>query len=151
MRHGNGPLRVLVAVDDDEASHDALELARRLVPADSSVLVVNVAKNDRVAAAWLGPVTGIPEGPPAPLLSIQEDNERYADTIVHNAIEELPHAETIVTHGDPGEAICALADSHDIDVIVVGTHQRSRWTRMWFGSVSRYVIDHANCSVLLVR
>ncbi|TKS61239.1 MAG: hypothetical protein EWM72_00726 [Nitrospira sp.] len=37
------------------------------------------------------------------------------------------------------------------DLIVVGTHDRSRLTEMLVGSVSHHVLLHANCSTLIVK
>jgi nucleotide-binding universal stress UspA family protein len=49
------------------------------------------------------------------------------------------------------DAIVEYADEHAIDYIVVGTHDRSEFLRVFSGSVSREVIAAANCPVLAVR
>ncbi len=138
---------MLIAVDDDEASHDALVFARDLVPEDAEILLLNVTRF--AWAPYVGPVGGvlIPQVPPDYQAQIDERGAAVAD----EAAEEFPAAETQVDHGDPGQVICALAEEQGVDLIVVGTHDRGRWSRMWYGSVSRHVVDHAPCSVLVVR
>jgi nucleotide-binding universal stress UspA family protein len=56
-----------------------------------------------------------------------------------------------VLRGDAASAILAAAESRHADLIVVGTHGRTGVTRAVFGSVSRNVMLHATCSVLVVR
>jgi nucleotide-binding universal stress UspA family protein len=43
-----------------------------------------------------------------------------------------------------------LAAEAKADLLVVGTHQRSRSARLWQGSVSRGVLHHASCNVVCV-
>ena len=52
--------------------------------------------------------------------------------------------------GDPGPALCQLAEETDADLIVMGTHHRGLLKRAVMGSVSEYVTHHAHCPVLLV-
>lgn len=50
-----------------------------------------------------------------------------------------------------GEAIIDFASEHQSNLIVVGEHQRSALGRLMLGSVSRYVLRHADCSVWIAR
>ena len=140
-------MKVLIAVDDDEASHDAVAFARGVVPHDAEILVLNVTQ-----FAWtpyVGSRGGVlaPDVPPDYQAQIDEQGAAVAD----DAAAGFDAVETQVDHGEPGPVICALAEEQDVDLIVVGTHDRGLWSRMWFGSVSRHVVDHAPCSVLVVR
>ncbi len=140
-------MKLLIAVDDDEASHDAVAFARDVVPDDAEILLLNVTRF--AWAPYVGPMGGvlIPHEPPDYQAEIDEQGASVAD----RAAEIFAAAETQVDHGEPGPVICALAEEQDVDLIVVGTHDRGRWGRMWYGSVSRHVVDHAPCSVLVVR
>ena len=51
--------------------------------------------------------------------------------------------------GQPVEQISHLARKIQADLIVVGHKHRSPLTRWWQGSLSRRLIDEANCSVLV--
>ncbi len=53
--------------------------------------------------------------------------------------------------GHPAEHLLAFAENHAIDHIVVGHVGKSAIKRWLVGSVSRQVIDHARCSVTVVR
>jgi nucleotide-binding universal stress UspA family protein len=54
------------------------------------------------------------------------------------------------TSGDPAEEIVRYARTHDIDLIVVGTHGRTGLSRALLGSVAERVIRTAPCPVLAV-
>ena len=48
-------------------------------------------------------------------------------------------------------SIIDYANSKDVDLIVIGTRGRTGLKRLLMGSVANGVIQHAHCSVLLVR
>lgn len=53
--------------------------------------------------------------------------------------------------GHPAQHLLAFAENHHIDHIIVGHLGKSAIKRWLVGSVSRQVIDHATCSVTVVR
>jgi universal stress protein A len=53
--------------------------------------------------------------------------------------------------GDAATEILAAANASNADLIVMGTHGRTGLTRLVLGSVARNVLQHAKCSVLVVR
>lgn len=53
--------------------------------------------------------------------------------------------------GVPGTEICNLADDWGADLIILGNRGRRGVTELVLGSVSNYVLHHANCSVLVVK
>jgi nucleotide-binding universal stress UspA family protein len=50
-----------------------------------------------------------------------------------------------------GDALLKYADDHECDLIVTGDHGRGKLKRLFLGSVSRDVLRHASCSVLVAR
>lgn len=59
-----------------------------------------------------------------------------------------------VTHArcdDPAEALIAVAEEQDADLLVVGSKGMSRAARLLLGSVPNRVSHHAPCSLLIVR
>ncbi|HKT43630.1 MAG TPA: universal stress protein [Gaiellaceae bacterium] len=58
--------------------------------------------------------------------------------------------ETVALEGVPGEEICDAAKERDVRLIVVGAHGWGRMGRMIHGSVSEYVLHHAEAPVLVV-
>ena len=53
--------------------------------------------------------------------------------------------------GVPWECIINRAARNGVDLIVMGTHGRSGLKHLWIGSVAERVVQHAPCSVLVVR
>ncbi len=53
--------------------------------------------------------------------------------------------------GHAGSTICEAAVENDTDVIVIGSHDRSLWERLFTPSVGKYLVDNAPCPVLVVR
>lgn len=53
--------------------------------------------------------------------------------------------------GDPGTNICNVARQWGADLIILGRHDHSAIAEFFTGSVSNYVIHHADCSVLVVK
>ena len=49
------------------------------------------------------------------------------------------------------EAIVNLAEERKVDLVVMGTRGRSGFKKLLMGSVSSGVLNHAHCSVLVVR
>jgi nucleotide-binding universal stress UspA family protein len=51
----------------------------------------------------------------------------------------------------PAKAICEYADTHGIDLVVVGSHGRGGVERWLIGSVAERVVRHASSNVYVVR
>jgi nucleotide-binding universal stress UspA family protein len=144
-------MKVLIAIDDDDSSREALQFAERMVSADDDVLVLNVANYP-----GLVPMAGDPFGAgmgAAALdpVSLGEIDQR-AEQLVKATVGDLDaHSEGVVEHGAPGERICAVATEHEIELIILGSHERGAFGRFLHGSVSDFVVHHAPCPVLVVR
>jgi nucleotide-binding universal stress UspA family protein len=67
--------------------------------------------------------------------------------------ELVQHFETVaaVKRGEPGKQICAYAEAHGCDLIVMGSHGRTGVGRLLLGSVADKVVRRANCAVFLER
>lgn len=67
-------------------------------------------------------------------------------------VGEIPAGmHTEVLEGAPAEAILAVAETRQIDLIVMGTRGRGKLAGLLLGSQSQKVVSHASCPVLLVR
>jgi nucleotide-binding universal stress UspA family protein len=60
-------------------------------------------------------------------------------------------AEGLYRKGNPEAAILDYAKEWGADLIVVGSHDRSRMERFLLGSVSESVVKHSPCSVLVLK
>lgn len=60
-------------------------------------------------------------------------------------------AEFVQLNGNPGRAICELANTWSADLIIVGSRGLRGLKEIFLGSVSNYVTHHAPCSVFILR
>jgi universal stress protein A len=58
---------------------------------------------------------------------------------------------TAMEPGIPWDRIVNRASKYNVDLIVMGTHGRSGLKHLWLGSVAERVVQHAPCSVMVVR
>jgi nucleotide-binding universal stress UspA family protein len=88
---------------------------------------------------------------PQMLERIERDaREQLEKSLPSGERSKLPTHVAIET-GSPAAMIVAYAESHDIDLIVMGTHGRGAIERMWVGSVTQGVLHRAQCPVVSVR
>ena len=81
------------------------------------------------------------------------EQERVAKEMLHKLAAQAPGVpvETAVVLGQAAEDTVAFADTHKIDVIVLGTHGHTGLSRLLMGSVAEHILRHAPCPVLTVR
>ena len=65
--------------------------------------------------------------------------------------EPFPGIRPMLREGSPREVILEVAEEVGSDVIVMGTHGRSGFARVAFGSVADHIIRHSKVPVLTVR
>jgi len=160
---------VLLAVDDNETSVAAARTALRLFGEDADYTVLNVADNAPVKwgedALEYGtvyplavPAGGVVGGVPLVVRSTG-GNDRTTDRVeaAQQTAQELAHevgiheATAVGDTGDPAEAIIAAAKSQHADVVVVGSHERGWFKRLFSSSVSDAVIRESEIPVLVAR
>lgn len=148
----SGPLRILFATDGSEHSIAMAEtLAALPFPEATEVTLLSVIYS---------PLTDIPER------FAVEINDRIKNIVASEREKEFGEAEktldeTIVSmggkfgkvdkmtkQGDPSEEILKAAQDMNADIIAVGSGGMSGIKGL-LGSVSRYVLNHAGCSVLI--
>lgn len=140
---------VLIAVDDSDESREAVTAAYRFFGSEADYSLISVGEHPTVYVGGYGPAAM----PTASDLEMQlEAAQRSAEHAVSTAQANLPEGAQIdVEVGDPARTICEFAAEHHSDIIVIGSHDRRFWERIFDPSVTRYLIDHAPCPVLVVR
>ena len=73
-----------------------------------------------------------------------------ADDIATEAGAWAPEVRTIISMGDPATEIVKCAEEEDADLIVMGTHGRSGYRKMFFGSVTEQVLRRSPVPVFAV-
>ena len=142
-------MKVLIAVDDSEESRHAVDTAYQFFGAGADYSVLSVGSR---APIYVGGY-GVGAIPTAADLTVQLDAAHdAAKGAADDAAGRIPGGvEADVADGDAGAVICAYADEHAADLIVIGSRDRSFWERLFDPSVGRHVVDHAPCPVLVVR
>ncbi len=146
--------RVVLGWDGSSGASLAADLLRTWpIFADSAVQVVSVA--DIEIPWWTGlPAPGSPQLIPI-YLDAADATRKQRDRLASEMTAELRaaglRAEADRREGDAATEILAAASASNADLIVMGTHGRSGLTRIVLGSVARNVLQHATCSVLIIR
>lgn len=136
--------KILVAFDGSEYATQALETACGIATAmHANLEILSVVK--------------LPE----PLLGLEpdvfiEDATKYYEERFNDARKKNSHINKDLTLevmvGRPAESLINFAMQKKIDLIVIGyTKKKSLINKLILGSVTKEVLDHARCSVLLVR
>ncbi len=140
---------ILVPTDFSEASACALRYGKALARAfDACLHLVHVVE-DLTVSAWTSDVYV------ATLPAIREEVEKDAieqlGRLVPPIEREALGARLLLLSGSPFLEIVRYARTHQIDLIVMGTHGRGPVAHMLLGSVAEKVVRKAPCPVLTVR
>jgi nucleotide-binding universal stress UspA family protein len=146
--------RVLLAWDGSTCASLAADLLRAWpIFGSCKVHVLSVAD---IEVPWW---TGFPEPGSAELMPMYvqaaEASRFEHDQLAGGMAAKLGAAGLDVDagrrEGDAATEILAAARAWDADLIVMGTHGRTGLARLVIGSVARNILQHATCSVLVVR
>lgn len=85
------------------------------------------------------------------VFGIADLEEEQAELLKVRPADPETECEHFSVVGHPAEAIIEFAKTHDVDLIVLGTHGRTGVVRMVVGSVAEKVIRNSDCPVLTVR
>ena len=145
--------RVLIALDDTSTSlYVAHEAVRLLAPmAQVDYLVINVSAfpimwSDTASFGAVMPLNTLPSLPAV------EEREAEARTRLaeHARLAGVQEPELLEVTGDPATEICAAADEHAVDIIVVGAHHKSVLLRLLDPSVAADVLKSCRRPVLVI-
>ncbi len=144
--------RIMVAVDGSEDSLKAAEVAVKLARAFGSDLIVCHAIPTPVYSfegSGAASATLLDEY----FSSAQKEAKDLLDRVLRLAETEGVHASKLIIDNifSVVEAIVRNAEASKVDLIIIGTRGRSGFKKLLLGSVSSGVLDHAHCSVLVVR
>lgn len=147
--------RILLAIDETDASHAAAVAARDLFGEDAEYYAINVAAGpaETSSVVW-GGVYAYGFNPPGVMAEFVKAPSELVDSARTTATDVASdagiEADGIGAIGRPADAINRAAREHDVDAIVVGHHQRNWFTSLFDPSVSDDVVDAAICPVLVV-
>lgn len=155
--------KILVALDTSSRSdfifQDAVDLAKNN---DAALLLLHVLTSEEEGSPLRVP-PGIEEiywapGADVDLERWHKEWQQYEQQCLKQlraytdqATGEGIDADFQQVTGIPGNKICDLATRWGADLIMLGNRGRRGVTELVLGSVSNYVLHHADCSVLVVK
>lgn len=134
---------ILCPVDFDDSSMYALDTAGEIARQnDGTVLVLHVV-----------PMIVPPMGMPVYVQLYQSQRQTAATKLEEIAARRLSGLkyELLAEMGDPAPVILRIAARANADVIVMASHGRRGFSRLFLGSVAELVLREAKCPVLTVR
>jgi len=155
---GNSPT-ILVAVEDDDDSVRTLRVAHQLFGDRARFLAINVGEGMYTSMQWayVYPISypGMWYPPvwtadqPADIVDADERAVAVADAVADAA--GVPSVTGLGDVGDPATAILEAAHNHHVDVVVIGSHERGWFSRLFSGSVEQDLMRTGAFSVLVVK
>ena len=136
--------RILVATDGSHSSSEAVAFGVELAAEHEAELIFVhvVPRLDVVPATGIG--GAFPREP-------SEHDHLLLEEAAAVAAEHAALSTTAMLRGDTVDEIVAYADSHDVDLIVVGSRGHGTIASALLGSVSRGVLAESKRPVLIVR
>ncbi len=132
--------KILVAVDASPQASVVFEQALELAKKDSASLMV-------FHCAELGARMTYPSEIESKTEQAQNVLQQYEQKSKEQGISiEFSHRV-----GNPGRAVCDVAQSWQADLVVVGRRGNKGLTEVLLGSISNHIVHHAPCSVLVVQ
>ena len=140
---------ILVPLDGTGFGETAVPLAVVIAKAASGS--IHLALAHRAAT----PVVPMMEPAPVPM-GLDDDMRNREQAYLEGRVEALsgkgsPAATAELLDGPAGAALVTEASRIGADLIVMAAHGRGALGRLWLGSVTDYVIRHADAPVLVVR
>jgi len=155
--------KILVAIDQGDTCEALFDQALALAQAThAKLMLLSVLTPEGAGSMAIPSVYGLGYYPIGMDKALWERyTERYQEyettglqrlnSFTDRAISIGVDAEFTQVTGNPGPSICTLARTWEADMIMVGSHGRRGLDELLMGSVSNYVMHHANCSVPVVH
>jgi nucleotide-binding universal stress UspA family protein len=154
--------KILCPVDLSGFSLDALKLAAKIAENSGATLQLLHVIDNPYDDLYMGSIT---QADPALLESYKSEPQRRAEILratkthsevllkqfCQDLVRHVTKVEYLVEAGNPFEAIMDVAETHAVDLIVLGTHGRTGLKRLVIGNVAEKVVRHAPCPVLTVK
>ena len=143
-------MKILLAVDGSPYSTAAAQsVSRRPWPTGTVVRVLSAVENIVPPASelWFDAGGNLEEANRQIITQAEQLTNKVAEAVRASGLT----VETAVRRGDPRSVILDEAKEWDADLIVVGSHGYTGIKRLLLGSVAQSVVNHAPCSVEVVR
>ncbi len=138
--------KILVAIDGSKASEQAFEYAMKEA-------ALHGAKLHVVYVVETGLFSSLPADNTVEIMysALEKEGEEVLAKARTLAKERGVPLATSIQQGHAGNEIVNLAEQQKADLIVVGSHGKSKADRLLLGSISNYVVTHGTITTLVVR
>jgi nucleotide-binding universal stress UspA family protein len=137
--------RILVGLDASPRAQGVLDAALDLAKRTGSKLILARAVGIPIEI----PVEAYAMPPQSLEGLLREQAQKYVDQVEASIPVEL-RGGTKVAVGTPWQAICEMAKTENVDLIMVGSHGYQGLDRL-IGTTAAKIVNHADRSVLVVR
>ena len=143
--------KILVAIDGSQASMDAADYAIEMTKNDGIELIALTII--RIPLSSYGLVT--PQGELSHPKEREEilEAKQWLQKLIQIAKQNDVQLKTEIIDSQMSieAAIVEYAESHGVDLIIIGTRGRSGLKKMLLGSVASGVVTYATCPVMVVK
>ncbi len=148
-------MKILIATDGSDYSKAAIDMLANIIakPENTSLKIISAVEHPTPIAAEPFAVSAEYYNEMTQVLSEQaKQSVKQAETAIRSLFPgSLLDVTAEVLDGSPQRVIVETAQEWGADLIVVGSHGYGFWSRTLLGSISNSVVNHAPCSVLVVR
>jgi len=147
-------LRILFATDGSVHSEAVVDLLDSLpLPDGSELILFSVLHTDYFGVPdYLS--LEIDDRVKDIIISLQEKESKESERIFKSAEQRLRNQfrkiKRIVRTGDPAEEIIKASNEFGVDLVALGSSGKKGFLGL-IGSISRYVLHHAECSLLIAK
>lgn len=146
-------MKTLLAIDGSEYANAAVEFLQRFpLPQGSEIILLTVIDSEVFKGI---PVEHLSKNEKQILQDTRDNIQEIFEQLLAAGVSRLQHAgwpaSSHLRVGHPAEEIAQMAKELDVDLIVVGSHGLSSVKRLFIGSVSDSLLEHAPCPVLVVK
>jgi nucleotide-binding universal stress UspA family protein len=139
---------ILVGTDFSSASEPAFREALEMAKGSEGPLLIAHVLEPPLPLAAEGYV--LPQAYDELAAAIRANAEKKMAALLGRARQAGVKATALLLRGAPHEAIARAARSHHVGRVVVGTHGRRGFSRLFLGSVAARLIPVVPCSVTIV-
>lgn len=135
---------ILVPIDGSKASKIALEEAIKIAKENSaSVIILHVVPQnaDLIEVYKISSLKS----------AFQQEGKKLLEEAYKYASQKGISAISRLVEGKPWEEIIKIATTQNCDLIVMGSHGHSTFSKFFLGSVTQRVLGEAPCPVMVVR
>lgn len=138
---------ILVATDLSEQDHPVISKAAELARlVDAKLTLLNVH--------------GHPPAPPEALVEpdkiissedLDAESAAILDELKGSLLADVRWVSVdTLEEGEIARGICGYAQQHDVDLIVLGFHERSKLAQLFHGDTAKKVLSRTSCPVLVI-